>query len=85
MKLKSDFLTYESEGEQIIVSVSGAFAGLARGNKTTAFIVDSLKEETDTETIITKMLEKYNAPREIIEKDVNMVIEKLRSIGAIEE
>ena len=85
MKLKSDFLTYESEGEQIIVSVSGAFAGLARGNKTTAFIVDSLKEETDVESIISKMLEKYNAPRELIEKDVNMVIEKLRSIGAIEE
>ena len=85
MKLKSDFLTYESDGEQIIVSVSGAFAGLARGNKTTAFIVDCLKEETDQESIIAKMLEKYNAPRELIEKDVNMVIEKLRSIGAIEE
>lgn len=85
MKLKNDFLTYDSEGEQILVSVSGAFAGLARGNKTTAFIVDSLKEETSAECIIEKMLEKYNAPREVIERDVNMVIEKLRSIGAIDE
>lgn len=85
MRLKSDFITYDSEGEQIIVSVSGSFAGIARGNKTTAFIVNSLKEETDIESIINKMLEKYNAPREIIESDVNMVIEKLRSIGALEE
>lgn len=85
MKLKDDFLTYDSDGEQILVSVSGAFAGLARGNKTTAFIVDSLKEETTAEGIIERMLEKYNAPREVIEKDVNMVIDKLRSIGAIQE
>ena len=85
MKLKDDFLTYDSEGEKIIVSVSGAFQGLARGNKTAAFIIDCLTEDTTPDEIIEKMLEKYNAPREVIESDVKMIVDKLRSIGAIEE
>lgn len=34
--------------------------------------------------IVEKMLEKYDVPKEQVEKDVTMVIDKLRSIGAIE-
>ncbi len=85
MKLKDDFITYESDGEQILVSASGAFSGLARSNKTAAFIIECLKEETTADAIVGTMLKKYNAPRDLIASDVEKIISKLREIGAIEE
>lgn len=85
MKLKDDFISYESDGERILVSASGAFGGLARSNKTASFIIDCLKENTTPEAIVSLMLEKYDAPREIIAADVEKIISKLREIDAIEE
>lgn len=86
MKLKDGFITHETNGEQIMVSAGNVkFSGLVRSNKTAAFIVDCLKDETSADAIIEKMLQKYDAPRELIAKDVNMVVEKLRSIGALDE
>ena len=37
------------------------------------------------EDIITKMLEKYDAPREPTEKDVEKILEQLQQIGAIDD
>lgn len=85
MKLKSDFITHETDGEQIMVSAGGTFSGLVRSNQTAAFIVDCLKEETTTEEIVDKMAAKYDAPKEIITTDVNRIIGKLRMIGALDE
>ena len=85
MKLKEDYITYETDGEQIMVCASGAFSGLARSNKTASFIIDCLREDTTEEAIVEKMLEKYDAPKEIISADVAKIIVKLREIGAIED
>lgn len=85
MKLKDDFISYESDGERILVSASGAFGGLARSNKTASFIIDCLKEDTTPDAIVSLMLQKYDAPREIIAADVEKIISKLREIDAIEE
>ena len=47
MKLKSDFITQTIDGTQFLVSIGAeSFQGIARSNKTWAFIVDCLKEET---------------------------------------
>ena len=41
MKLKSDFITQEIDGTQFLVPVGGSsINGLARSNKSAAFIVD---------------------------------------------
>lgn len=85
MKLKEDYITYETDGEQIMVCASGAFSGLARSNKTASFIIDCLREDTTEEAIVEKMLKKYDAPKEIISADVAKIIVKLREIGAIED
>lgn len=85
MKIKEDFITHTMDDKQVLVDTSGHFSGLVRSNKTAAFIVDCLKEETTKEQIIEKMLAKYDAPRDVIEMDVDKIIEKLRSIGAINE
>ncbi len=86
MRLKDGFITHESDGEQIMVGAGNVkFSGLVRSNQTAAFIVEQLKGETTPEQIVEAMAAKYDAPRERIRKDVEKILDKLRSIGAIIE
>lgn len=85
MKLKDTYITHESDGEQILLDTSSSFAGLIRSNKTAAFIVECLKEDTTEEKVVEAMLEKYDAPKDVLAKDVSAVIEKLRKVGALDE
>ena len=85
MKLKDTYITHDSDGEQIMLDTSGSFAGLIRNNKTAAFIVECLKDDTTQEKIVEAMFEKYDAPKEVLAKDVSDVIEKLRKVGALDE
>ncbi len=86
MKLKEDFITHQFDDTQVMIGTENVdFKGVVTSNPTAAFIVDCLKEETTREQIIEKMLEKYDAPREIIEEDVNKIINSLSGIGALNE
>ena len=85
MKLKDTFVSHITNGEQILVDVSNSFSGLIRSNKTAAFIVDQLKSETTLDSIVDAMFEKYDAPKEVLRRDAQAVIDKLRSVGAIDE
>lgn len=86
MKLKPDFITQDIDNTQFLVPVGAeAFSGIVRSNKTAAFIVDCLKEETTMEAIVDKMRAKYDAPRETIAADVAEILDTLRSIHALEE
>ena len=85
MKLKDTFVSHITHGEQILVDVSSSFSGLIRSNKTAAFIVDQLKSETTLDSIVDAMFEKYDAPKEVLRRDAQAVIDKLRSVGAIDE
>ncbi len=85
MKLKKEFITHESDGEQILVSSdTRAFSGLVRSNSTAAFIVNRLKSETTIGQIVDEMAKEYDAPRAVMEQDVKKIVEQLASIGAIE-
>lgn len=85
MKLKKEFVTYDTDGKQIMVSVdTKRFSGMVKSNETAAFIINCLKEETDADSIVEKMLQEYDAPREVIAKDVQKVIDKLQEIGALD-
>lgn len=83
MKLKDTFITQESDGEQIMVSVGGSC--FVRSNATAAFIVDCLKEETTKEAIVNAMCDRYDAAREVIEVSVEKILCTLRSVDAIDE
>ena len=86
MKLKDGFITHEMGGEQIMVAAgSASFAGLVRANPTAAFIVNCLKRDTTAEKIADAMLEKYDAPRDVITADVEKILSLLRGIGALDE
>ena len=85
MKLKSNFITHMSGNEQLMISAGGDFNGMVRSNSTAAEIIDMLKNETNREAIIAAMLEKYEVEESVLSADVDKVIDKLRSIGAIDE
>jgi hypothetical protein len=86
MKLKSDFIAQVIDDTQFLVPIGGeSFKGIVRSNKTAAFIVDCLKEETTEEAIVDEMCRKYDAPREVIAEDVKGILNTLRRIGALEE
>lgn len=88
MKLKDGFITYETDGEQIMVAAGSSadiFHGLVRSNETAAFIVDALKEETTVDKIVDSLEKNYDAPRSVIERDTQSIIKKLRLIGAIDD
>ena len=86
MKLREDFITQDIDDTQFLVPVGAeAFNVIARGNKTAAFIVDCLKGRTDLNKIVDSMIDAYEVDRDTAQKDAEAVIEKLRSIGAIEE
>lgn len=85
MKLKESFVTREMDGEQIMVAAGGEFAGMVRSNATAAFIIDRLKTGATRESILDAMEKTYDAPRDVMAKDVDMVLDKLKKIGALEE
>ena len=86
MKLKPDFITQDIDDTQFLVPVGAeAFSGIVRSNKTAAFIVDCLKEETTEEAIVEAMCARYDAPREEITVDVKEILNTLRRINALEE
>ena len=87
MKLKSGFVTHNVGKTQMMVatgSASAVFHGLVRSNETAAFIINCLKKETTEQEIVDAMLQEYDAPAEVIARDVHSVLEKLREIGALE-
>lgn len=86
MKLRNEFITYDNEGTQILVSVdSKLFSGLAQGNRTAAFLIDLLKQETDEEQLTAALLERYEVDRDVAAADVHRIVEQLRSIRALDE
>lgn len=86
MKLKDGFVVQEIDGEYIMVALDSAvFHGLVRLNGTAAFILECLAEKTSEKAIVDAMASKYDAPRAVLEQNVNRILEKLRSIHALEE
>ena len=84
MKLKATFVTQQMDGEQIMAAADGSFAGMVRSNATAAFIIDQLKTDTTREAILDTMCQTYDAPRAVMAEDVDMVLNNLYKIGALE-
>ena len=85
MKLKESFVTHKNKDDYMMIDASGKFAGLIHSNATTAFIVECLRTETTREEIIQKMLDKYDAEETDVARDVDKIINALKSIGAVDE
>jgi len=85
MKLKKEFIVYDTGDETILVPTGDAgFSGIVKGNSTFGYILEMLKSETDEARIITAMKECFDTSEAKIKDDVMKTITQLRSIGAID-
>lgn len=87
MKINSKFITHVSNDDHYMVSTGDTeFKGIVKNNDTAAYIIECLKEDTTINDIVDKIIEEYDVTdKKRVEKDVKDVIDKLKSIGAIEE
>ena len=87
MKLKEGFILQQVGDEYMAVATGEAakdFNGLVRSNKTANDILRLLMTDTTEEKVIDAMLERYDAPREVIAEDVHRTILRLREAGFID-
>ena len=86
MKLKKGFIVHDTGSESILVPMGGAgWSGVVKGNKTLGAILDLLKEDTNVGAIIDAMKQRFDAPEEIITRDVKKALSELQKIGALDE
>ncbi len=86
MKLDQKFIPFDNNGEALLVaSGAAAFHGLVRGNGVLGDILSLLEEEISEADLIAAMAERYDAPPEVIGRDVKSALAQLREIGALEE
>lgn len=88
MKLHDGFITYSTGSEQIMVAAGNAstvFRGMVRSNETAAYIIDCLKEDISQQALLEKLCARYDAPADVIDRDLERVLNSLRQIGALDE
>ncbi len=88
MKLKKGFCTQTISDGQVMVPTAEAetdFRGIVRSNETAAFVVDMLKNETTKDEILNALKQEYEGDERKMEQDLLSVLDKLKSIDAIEE
>ncbi len=54
-------------------------------NQTGVALWQMLREETEPNSLVQKMMEKYDASEEILKKDVKDFLRKMKKIGLLEE
>ena len=86
MKLNKHFITQTIGSESLLVPTGAAvWSGLVKGNKTLGAILEVLKKDVSEAEIVSAMKARFDAPEEVIARDVKKVLENLRGIGAIDE
>ncbi len=87
MKLKKGIVLGNIDGKDFAIAtgkLGKKFHGLINNNKTAAYIFELLQTEQTEKSIVDAMCEKFDAPRDVIESDVNEVLNKLDELGILE-
>ena len=88
MTFKDGVIITKNGDEHIIVAAGEAgqmFSGMIKMNSTAAFIAELLQSETTEESLIDRLLEKYEVTPEQARLAVLSVLEKFRSAGLMSE
>lgn len=88
MKLKDGVIITSANGEYVAVAAGDAgrdFNGMIRMNKTAAFIMENMREETDEDRLVEALCGKYDVDAETARKNVKIIVDRLRSAGLIGE
>ena len=85
-KLSKKYILHEASGESVLVPTGNApFAGIVRGNKTLGAVLNQLSADTTEAEIVSRLAARFDAPEDLIARDVHQVLENLRRIGALDE
>ncbi len=87
MKLKKEIVLGNIDGKNFAIAtgkLSKKFNGIINNNPSADFIFNLLKTEQTEDSIVSAMLEKYDAPEEVIRADVKEILQKLNEIGILE-
>lgn len=88
MRLKCDFEVMEFDSQKVAVPVgeyAKEFHGVVKLNETGVFILEQLKNDTTEEAIINALQAEYEAPRDLLEKDVKEYIENFTKMGLLQQ
>ena len=86
MRIKEQFLTHEADGVSMLVPLGGAgFSGIEQGNRALGVILQLLKNDTTEDAVVQAMCARFDAPEDVIRRDVERAVRELRAIGALEE
>lgn len=88
MKIKSGFIVRSVGGNRMVVATgerSRQFGGMIRLNESGNFLWECLTSETDSETLVTALLEEYDIDRGIASADVEVFLNTLREAGVLDE
>ena len=88
MKLNKDIMLGNIDGRDFAIAtgeLSKTFNGIINNNPSANFIFNLLKTEQTEDSIVQAMLEKYDAPEEVIRADVRELLDVIRKAGIQEE
>ncbi|MBR1738319.1 MAG: PqqD family protein [Firmicutes bacterium] len=87
MKIKSGYLLREVAGSFVVVPVGEEtldFSGVITLNESGAQLWKKLEKGMSKEDVVKEMLAEYDAPEDVIKKDVDEFIEKLTGADLLE-
>jgi hypothetical protein len=88
MKLKKGIVLGNIDGQDFAIAtgkLSNELSGIINNNETANYIFTLLQKEQTVDSIVSAMADRYDAPKEEIENDVNEFIETLNSYGVLEK
>lgn len=88
MKLNKDIMLGNIDGKDFAIAtgeLAKTFNGIINNNPSANFIFNLLKTEQTEDSIVAAMLEKYDAPEDVIRADVRELLYVLRNAGILEE
>ena len=86
MKLKYDFVTNKVADKTVAVAVgndASEFKGFIKLNDTGAFIFEHLRRETSRDELLTLLEKEYDAPREVLEKELDAFLVEMKNTGVL--
>lgn len=88
MKLNKDIMLGNIDGKDFAIAtgeLAKSFNGIINNNPTANYIFTLLQTEQTEDSIVEAMLEKYDAPEEVIRADVRELLDVIRKAGVLEE
>lgn len=86
MKLKYDFVTNKVADKTVAVAVgndASEFNGFIKLNDTGAFIFEHLRKEISRDGLVELLEKEYDAPREVLEKELDEFIVEMKNSGVL--